>query len=131
MARLMIEDAAGLTVRDVIHSRFSALPANATVSEVRAWFAESSHRQMAVLADQGRYVGSLTRAALADEAEAERPAAELSHPGPVIAPDEPASAGSELALSTGTLRVPVVDHDGTLLGVIGVTDDLEAFCGAA
>jgi CBS-domain-containing membrane protein len=26
-------------------------------------------------------------------------------------------------------RVAVVDHDGTLVGVIGVTDDLAAFCG--
>ena len=131
MARLRIEDAAGLAVRDVIHSRFSALPARATVHEVRAWFAESSHRRMAVLADRGRYVGSLTRAALEGDVDAGRAAAELSLRGPVIAPDEPASSASQLALSTEALRVPVVDHDGTLLGIVGVTDDHEAFCGAA
>jgi CBS-domain-containing membrane protein len=27
------------------------------------------------------------------------------------------------------LRVPVVDHEGILIGVVGVTDDLAAFCG--
>ena len=84
---------------------------------------------MAFLADEGRYVGSLTRADLAGDLDAEGAAARLSRRGPVIAPDAPASAGHRLALATEALRVPVVDHDGTLLGVIGVTDDLEAFCG--
>lgn len=129
MARLSIEDAVGLTAGDVIHGRFTALPAKATVGEVRAWFAESSHRHVAVLADQRRYVGSLTRADVAG-GPPDRPAADLSRHDPVVAPDAPASAGHELALSTEALRVPVVDRDGTLLGVIGVTDDLKAFCGA-
>jgi CBS domain-containing protein len=114
-----------------MHERFSALPASATVCDVRAWFAASSHRRMAFLADEGRYIGSLTRSELADDIDADRAGAQLSRGGPVIAPDAPASAGHRLALSTDALRVPVVDHDGTLLGVIGVTDDLEAFCGAA
>jgi Mg/Co/Ni transporter MgtE len=48
----------------------------------------------------------------------------------VIAPDASAQAGHELARSTDSLRVPVVDHDGKLLGVLAVTDDLAAFCGA-
>ena len=127
---MRIEDAVGLAAGDVIHKRFSALPASATVRDVRAWFAASSHRRMAFLADEGRYVGSLTREDLAGDIDADRAAAQLSHNGPVIAPDAPASVGHQLALSTDALRVPVVDHDGTLLGVIGVTDDLEAFCGA-
>jgi CBS domain-containing protein len=125
-----IEDAVGLAARDVIHERFSALPANATVRDVRAWFAESSHRRMAFLADNGRYIGSLTRADLGGDIDADRAAAQLARPGPVIAPEAPASTGHQLALTTDALRVPVVDRDGTLLGVIGVTDDLEAFCGA-
>jgi CBS domain-containing protein len=130
VARLSVEDAVDLAARDVIHKRFSALPASATVGDVRAWFAASSHRRMAFLAHEGRYVGSLTRKDVAGDIDAGRAAAQLSHRGPVIAPDAPASAGHQLALSTEALRVPVVDDDGTLLGVIGVTDDLEAFCGA-
>ena len=46
-----------------------------------------------------------------------------------MAPDEPAKRGEELALSTDARRVPVVDHDGRLLGVVAITTDLQGFCG--
>ena len=82
MAHTRLEEAAGLTVADVVHRRFSALPADATIGEVREWFAISTSRRMAFLADDGRYVGSLSR-----------------------------------------------DRDGRLLGVVSVTEDLQAFCG--
>ena len=46
-----------------------------------------------------------------------------------MAPGDPALRGEELALSTGTRRVPVVDHDGRLLGIVAVTTDLQGYCG--
>jgi len=46
-----------------------------------------------------------------------------------VSPDEPAKRGEELALGSGTLRAPVVDADGRLLGVVAVTADLQGFCG--
>ncbi len=116
---------------DVVHKRFSSLPASATIGDVRAWFAASSHRRMAFLADDGRYLGSLTPGDVAGEIDATRPAAEVAHDGPTIAPGASARAGHELALSSDARRVPVVDGDGRLLGVLSVTDDLTAFCGAA
>ena len=128
MARTRLDEAAGLTVADVTHSRFSALPASATVAEVSAWFAGSESRRMALLADDGRYVGSLRLEDLAG-ADPARPAAELAERGPTVTPDEPASRGEQLALSSGSLRVPVVDHDGRLLGVVAITEDLQGFCG--
>ena len=128
MARTRLDEAAGLTVADVTHSRFSALPASATVAEVSAWFAGSESRRMALLADDGRYVGSLRPEDLAG-ADPARPAAELAERGPTVTPDEPASRGEELALGSGTRRVPVVDHDGRLLGVVAITEDLQGFCG--
>jgi CBS domain-containing protein len=85
---------------------------------------------MALLADDGRYAGSLSREDVAGQHADEMTASEIARSGPTIAPDAPAHAGHELALSTGTRRVPVVDADGKLLGVVGVTDDLAAFCGA-
>jgi CBS domain-containing protein len=128
MARTRLDEVAGLTVADVTHSRFSALPASATVGEVKAWFAGSQSRRMALLADDGRYVGSLRPEDLA-AADPARPAAELAERGPTVTPDEPASRGEELALGSGTRRVPVVDHDGRLLGVVAITEDLQGFCG--
>jgi len=129
MARTRLDEAAGLTVADVTHSRFSALPADATIGAVRAWFAESDSRRLALLADDGRYVGCLVPEDLGDGADPEEPAASRARRGPTVSPDAPAKKGEELALSSGTLRAPVVDADGTLLGVVAVTEDLQGFCG--
>lgn len=129
VARTPLDEAADLTAADVVHKRFSALPADATIAVVREWFAASSHRRMAFLAEQGRYAGSLTREDLIN-ADPTRSAVQLARTGPTVSPDAPAHTGYELAVATPALRVPVVDRDGTLLGVIGVTDDLAAFCGA-
>jgi len=129
MARTPLDEAADLTVAEVIHERFSALPADATVAEVRDWFATSSSRKMAFLADNGRYVGSITRDDLEGDLDTTASAARLAHPGPTIAPDASAEAGFKLAVATDALRVPVVDGDGRLTGVVAVTDDLAAFCG--
>lgn len=127
--RLKIHEADGLTVADITHIRFSALPASTTVGEVRAWFAQSTSRRLAFIADGERYLGSLTPAAVADEADPDRPAVEVAQDGPTVAPDAPATTGRDLALLSDARRVPVVDADGRLLGVVAVTADLQAFCG--
>ena len=129
MARTRLDEAAGLTVADVTHSRFKALPATATVAEVREWFAASESRRMALFVDGDRYVGSLVPADLAAAGDPARPAAELAKRGTTVSPEEPAKRGEELALGNGTLRAPVVDADGRLLGVVAVTADLQGFCG--
>jgi len=129
MPRTRVSDAAGLTVADVIHERFTALPANATIGAVSDWFAASSSRRMAILADAGRYVGSLMPADVAGDLDAARPAAEVARFAPTVAPEAPASAGEALVLSTAARRVPVVDAGGRLLGIVSVTGDLTAFCG--
>ncbi|HEY6525241.1 MAG TPA: CBS domain-containing protein [Solirubrobacteraceae bacterium] len=129
MARTPLNSAAQLACADVLHKRFEALPETATVDEVRRWFAASSHRKMAFLADDDRYVGSLTREDVAGPLDAGRAAAEVARPGPTIAPDAPARTGHELAIAGGALRVPVVDGGGRLLGVVAVTEDLAGFCG--
>ena len=129
MARTPLDSAAQLACADVLHSRFEAPPETATVADVRSWFAASAHRKMAFLATADRYVGSLTRADVAEPLEAGRPAAEVARPGPSIAPDAPARTGHELAIAGGALRVPVVDGAGRLLGVVAVTEDRAGFCG--
>ena len=129
MARTSLDEATGLTVADVVHKRFSALPADATVADVRDWFAESSHRRIAVLADRGRYAGSLTREDVDGDLDPLGPAGDLASDGPTVVPEAPARSAHELAIATPVLRVPVVDHEGTLIGVVGVTDDLAGFCG--
>jgi CBS domain-containing protein len=129
VARTNLEHAADLTVADVIHERFSALPSGSTIGDVRAWFAISAHRKMAFLAADGRYAGSITRSDVGGDLDPARPASEVARYGPTVAPEAPARTGHELALQADALRVPVVDRDGTLVGVVGVTDDRAGFCG--
>ena len=73
MAKTQIDDAAGLTVADVIHAKFSALPATATIGDVRDWFALSTSRRMAFLADGERYAGSVTPEDLAGDLDPRGP----------------------------------------------------------
>ena len=130
MAHTKLEEAAGLTVADVVHRKFSALPADTTIGEVRDWFAASTSRRMAFLADDERYVGSLSRDDVDGDLDPARARGRVSPtPGRPSLPDAPASEGEQLALRTDARRVPVVDRDGRLLGVVSVTEDLQAFCG--
>ena len=129
MAPTRLDEAAGLTVADVMHSRFATMPASAAVGEVRAWFASSVSHRMALLADAGgRFAGSL----LPDDVvgvEDGAAATAFARLAPTVAPGEPAARAEELALSTGSRRVPVVDGDGLLVGIVAVTTDLQGFCG--
>jgi CBS-domain-containing membrane protein len=128
MAQTRLDEAAGLTVADVTHSQFKALPATATAGEVQAWFQSSTSRQMALLADDGRYVGRLLRGDL-DGVDPSDAAVDLAERGTTVAPDEPASRGEEVALATPGLRAPVVDAEGQLVGIVAVTTDRQGFCG--
>jgi hypothetical protein len=58
MPKIRIDEADELTVADIIHAKFTALPATATIADVRDWFAASTSRRQAFVADDGRYVGS-------------------------------------------------------------------------
>ena len=118
-----------LTAAEVVHKRFSAMPGTVTIGEVRKWFAESSHRKLAILANDGHYVGSIARKDLDGDLDPASPAAELSRSGPTVAPHDSARTAYELATSTDALRLPVVDGAGTLIGVVGITEDRSAFCG--
>jgi CBS domain-containing protein len=130
MPKTRIDEAEGLTVTDIIHAKFTALPATATVGDVRAWFAASTSRREAFVADGDRYVGSLTPADVEGDVDPAGLAVDVAQQdGPTVAPDAPATTGRDLALLTETRRVPVVDSDGRLLGVVAVTGDLQSFCG--
>jgi CBS-domain-containing membrane protein len=128
MAPTRVDEAAGLTVADVTHSRASTLPASAKVGEVQEWFAASASHRMALIAEGGRYLGRLLPEDVAG-ADPGRAAVEFAQRGRTVAPDEPALRGEQLALESGIRRVPVVDGDDRLLGIVALTTDLQGFCG--
>jgi Mg/Co/Ni transporter MgtE len=129
MPKTRIDEADGLTVADITHAKFTALPATATVEDVRAWFAASTSRRQAFIADGERYAGSLTLDDLADDLDPSSLAVAVAQDGPTVSPAAPATTGRDVAMQTDARRVPVVDADGTLLGVVAVTGDLQSFCG--
>jgi CBS domain-containing protein len=120
-------EAAAATVADVMHADCAALPASATVGDVRDWFAGSASRRLALLADAGRYAGALTPADVAGDVPHDRPATEVALHGRTVAPGTSAAVGREEALRSSARRVPVVDGDGRLLGVLAITLDARRF----
>jgi Mg/Co/Ni transporter MgtE len=129
MANIRTDAADGLTAEAVMHAHPSTLPATATIGEVRDYFAASASRRLGFLVDEeGGFAGSLTPAHVTSGDPA-RPAAEVADHGTTVAPDESAVTARDVALRTDARRVPVVDGEGRLVGVIAVTRDLQSFCG--
>lgn len=117
----------GLTVADVMHADAASLPVTVTVGELRDWFAVSESRRLAVIADDGRYAASFTPSDLAAGEPADRPALDVAPDRRTITPDMPAATGRDLVVVADGRRLPVVDGDGRLHGVLAVTNDLQYF----
>lgn len=118
-----------LTAADVMHRHLTTLPADTTVAELRAYFAASASRQLAVIADDGRYVGSVERSALPDTADATSPAAGHAVRYPTIGPRATGREARDQGLGEASRRVPVVDDAGALLGIVAINHGLDGFCG--
>lgn len=133
MPDITLEQTDGRTARDLVHARMSSTPASASasVADVRAFFAGSASRRLAVLAeDDGRFAGVLTPADV-DAADPAEPARGHARDGPTVAADAAAAAARDAALATDTRRIPVVEADGTLVGVVAVDEHERYFCGTA
>jgi CBS domain-containing protein len=117
----------GLTVADVMHADVPTLSPAATVGEARAWFAAGASRRLALIADAGRYAGALTPAQVGPGVPAGRLATQVALQGVTVSPDASAAAGRDAVLRAGARRVPVVDGDGRLVGVLAVTSDERHF----
>jgi CBS domain-containing protein len=124
-----IAEADGLSVANVMHAHVSTLPADVSVGDVRAYFAVSTSRRLALLVDGDRYVSSLSPMALPEDAAPDALAAEYAAEGPVLHPDAPATEGRDLTLATPERRLPVVDESGALVGVVAIDMHLTRFCG--
>ncbi len=130
MAKITIDRVDGLSARDVMHAQTSALGPRATLGEARDYFAASTSRRLAVIADDdGRYLGSVTPADLRDADDPEAPALEAAPLRKIVGADDPAASARDLALTTDTRRVPVVDDDGRYLGIVSVDSGHRWFCG--
>lgn len=98
-ARVRADDVDELTVADVMHGGVASMPSSVTVGELREWFGASASRRLAVIADAGRYRGSLTPADLAADVRPDEPALVAAPDGPTLAPETPAATGRDLSPS--------------------------------
>jgi CBS domain-containing protein len=124
-----LDEAEVLTAGDVMHRHISTLPSSATVGDVRGYFAASASRRLALLAKGDRYVCSIPAMKLPAEIDATDPAVVHAVPGPTIRPQASAVEARELALGHPTRRVPVVDENGALVGIVAVNHQRSRFCG--
>jgi CBS domain-containing protein len=125
----LLSELEGLTAADVVHRRLTAMPASATVAQLREYFGSSTSHRLAVLVDGDRYAGSLTATSIAGDAPRDALAAGFAEHEPTVRPDAPADDARDAALRQESHRIPVVDADGTLVGVVAITRDLSGFCG--
>ena len=105
------------------------MPAAATVADVRAFFASSTSHHVALLTDGERYVGAIEAGrSLTTSTPPGRPPSHVIA-GPTIAPDVTATQARDIAIAEPSLRLPVVDDAGALVGIVAVTSGRDGFCG--
>ena len=124
-----LDDVTGLTAADLMHRRISTVQASATVGELRAYFAESTSHRVALLVDGDRYAGSIAAEALGEDIDDAATVAELADRGETVTPGTPAETARRRALEMATSRLPVVDDDGRLAGIIAINHARDGFCG--
>ncbi len=126
-ARVRTNAVEGLTVADVMHTEFTTMSPATTVAEARRWLDGSAKHRLALVVGGGHYLGSLSRTEADAEPRPTRLVGEIARIGSVAEPHTAASVGRDLARRAETSRVPVVDRDGRLVGVLALTSDERFF----
>jgi Mg/Co/Ni transporter MgtE len=129
VANVRINEIDGLSVAAIIHAQLTTINSAATIAEARAYFAASTSRRSAFVVDGDRFVGSLTPRDLPADGDPAAAVLPLTRVGATVRTDQPASVGRDLALAAASRRIPVVDADDRLLGVVAVNRTGEWFCG--
>jgi CBS domain-containing protein len=127
--RVTRDAAAGLRVRDAMVASPKTMPADGSVGDLRAAFA-NPHVMTALLVDGPEFAGVVHRDALQDDASDEQPARPLARRDvPTTRPDAPlAEALTELD-ERAERRLVVLDGDGrTLRGLLCLSRDRGGFC---
>ena len=117
-----------MLVRDVMLRFPKTLPAHASVEDARAVLA-NDHVHMVLLTEGGALVGTLVRADLPRTAKgcsAALPRSTLR--GRTVLPDARVDAVQEMLVGRRLRRMAVVDHGGTLLGLLCHKRTGQGFC---
>src|SRR3954471_10259487 len=115
-------DAAGPAVRDVMLAEARTIPPGTPVEEVRETFA-NPRVKLLLVAEGERFLGTLTPGAVPASGTI---AAGVDTDAPTLDPDDGIERALELLERTS--RVPVVDADGRLHGLVCLNRGKSAFC---
>jgi CBS domain-containing protein len=115
-------DAAGPTVRDVMLAEARTIPPDTPVETVRETFANPRVKLLLVAEDE-RFLGTLAPGDVPAEGTI---AAGVDTAAPTLAPDDGIERALELLERTS--RVPVVDPEGRLHGLVCLNRGKSAFC---
>lgn len=119
-------------VSDVMLRRPKVLDAQATVDEARVALA-NDHVHMVLLSQGSTLVGTLVRADLPPDIQGSDQGSGPALPwstlrNRTVPPATSADAARELLIDRGLRRLAVVDHDGTLLGLMCLKRTRTGFC---
>ena len=98
-----------------------------TVADARHAF-ENPRERLLLIARDGRFLGALAREALAPGVADDTPLGEVAADKPSIAPSAPVADALALLEADASERLPVVEPDGTLVGLVCFNRRKGHFC---
>jgi len=108
---------AGPSAADVMLRGPRAVPPETTVAEARETF-ENPRVRLLLVADGERFLGAVTREHVGDGVAGDTTLAGLAAESALVRPDEPVDRVVAMLEADGSDRLPVVDDDGTLVGLV-------------
>jgi CBS domain-containing protein len=120
---------AGPEVRDAMLFEPRATPAATPLATARETFANPHVMLLLVVSDDGRFAGTLTRDDLPEDAPAGATVGDLVRgDAPRVTPEAPIGDAVEMLRGSGERRLPVVDGDGVLCGLVCMDRGYDHFC---
>ena len=120
--------AAGPLVADVMLHAPRTVSPGTTVAEAREAF-ENPRERMLLVTHEGRFVGAVAREQIEEDLDgATTLAALLDADAPRVSPDDASSRALQLLEAEDTERLPVVEPDGTLVGLVCFNSRRGHFC---
>lgn len=118
---------AGSRARDVMLTDPDVHDPATSLAEARAAF-ESPKQKLLVVCDDGRYVGSIRRDGIPDSDDSTLLTDHLDTSVPTVGPDAETATLPAIVADSGVNRIPVVDPNGRLLGLICFNPGADTFC---
>jgi len=117
---------AGPTVSDVMLREAGTVTPDHSLAEARETFANPRVR-LILVADDDRYLGALTPADVPETGDGPI-GPHVRADAPRVAPEDPVQRALDLVEATGMDRIPVVDADDQLLGLVCWNTRRSVFC---